>query len=468
MAIDPTSPPHGDTDIAVRDERGDLAADFVAAIDAALQADDSTRVRELAGDLHESDLADLIETIDADARPKLVRLLGDDFDFTALTELDETIRAQLLLELSPSAVAEAVLDLESDDAVAILEDLEPDEQAAILAEMPATNRLALARSLEYPEESAGRLMQTDFIAVPPFWNVGQAIDHMREATDLPDEFYELFVVDPTYRPIGTVALNRLLRAKRPTVIADLAEEIHTVSATDDQEDVARVFERYNLVSAPVVDDAGRMLGVVTIDDVVDVIEEEADEDLRALAGVGSEEELSDNFWTIARGRFAWLVVNLGTAIVASLVIGLFQDQLQQMVALAVLMPIVASQGGNAGIQTMTVAVRALATRDLGPHNALRIIGRELAVGILNGLAFAIIMGAVAYVWFRVPDLGIVIALAMLTNLVAAALGGILVPLVLDRLKADPAVSSSAFVTTVTDVVGFFAFLGIAAWWFGLR
>jgi magnesium transporter len=323
--------------------------------------------------------------------------------------------------------------------------------------------------LEFPEDSAGRLMQTDFIAVPPFWTVGQAIDYMREARDLPDEFYELFVVDPANQPIGSVALNRLLRSKRPTAITDIVgDEIHTVNASDDQEDVARVFERYNLVSAAVVDEAGRMVGVITIDDIVDVIEEEADEDIKRLAGVGSEEALSDSVWAIARGRFPWLVVNLITAIIASLVIGLFEDQLQRMVALAVLMPIVASQGGNAGTQTMTVAVRALATRALGPHNALRLIGRELLVGFLNGLAFAVVMGVIAYVWFRVPDLGFVIGLAMFTNLIAAAIGGILIPLALDRLKVDPAVSSSPFVTTLTDVVGFFSFLALAAWWFGLR
>ena len=453
---------------SIRDERGNLTAAFVDAVRDALEAGDGARVRALAGGHHESDVGDLIEALEPDDRAILVRLLGDDFDFAALTELDEAVRLRILEDLPAREVAEGVRELELDDAVYILEDLEPAERAEILSRIPAPERAALARGLEYPEDSAGRLMQTDFIAVPPSWTVGQAIDHMREADDLPDEFYALFVVDPSNRPVGTVALDRLLRSKRPTVISDIAEEtLHVVDATDDQEDVARRFERYNLVSAPVVGADARLVGVITVDDIVDVIEEEADEDLKALGGVG-DEELSDDFWTTARSRFGWLSVNLVTAVAASLVIGLFADQLQQMVALAVLMPIVASQGGNAGTQTMTVAVRALATRELGPHNALRIVGRELAVGLVNGLVFAVIMGVVAAVWFRLSDLGFVIAVAMVINLVAAALGGILIPLALNRLRADPAVGSGAFVTTVTDVVGFFAFLGLAAWWFGLR
>ncbi len=453
----------------LRDDDGHLSAAFVEAVRGAVGAGDAAVARGLVGELHEADVGDLIQAIEPEERTALVRLLGDAFDFTALTELDDAIRIEILEALPPQRVAAGIRNLESDDAVAILEDLEPDDRGAILATIPPVERVALARGLEYPEESAGRLMQTDFIAVPPFWTVGRTIDYMREETELPDEFYEIFVVDPASHPVGTVALNRLLRSKRPITIEEIAEPIaEAVRAADDQEAVARSFEHYNLVSAPVIDEAGRLVGVITVDDIVDVIEEEADEDLKALGGVGAKEALSDDFWTIARARFAWLLVNLGTAILASIVIGVFQDQLQQMVALAVLMPIVASQGGNAGTQTMTVAVRALATRELGPHNALRVIGRELLVGFINGFAFAVVMGIVAYVWFRVPDLGIVIGLAMLTNLVAAALGGILVPLALNRLKADPAVSSSTFVTTVTDVVGFFSFLGLAGWWFGLR
>ena len=344
-----------------------------------------------------------------------------------------------------------------------------EEQAEILEQLPAPERVAVERILHYPEDSAGRRMQTEFIAVPPFWTVGQTIDYMRETADLPERFYELYVVDPAYRLQGAVALDRLLRTKRPVPISELMNpERRRVRATDDQEEVARQFERYDLVSAPVVDDGERLVGVITVDDIVDVIEEEAEEDVKALGGVSRDEELSDSVWTIVRSRFPWLLANLVTALLASWVISQFEHSIGKMVALAVLMPIVASMGGNAGTQTMTVAVRALATRDLGRGNAWRVIRRELFVGMLNGLGFALIMGTIAAMWFNVTDLGLVIGLAMVTVLTAAALGGILIPLLLIRLGVDPAVSSGPFVTTVTDVVGFFSFLGIATLWFGLK
>ena len=312
-------------------------------------------------------------------------------------------------------------------------------------------------------------MQDEFIALKPDWTVGETIDFMREARDLPSRFYELYVVDAEQRLRGAVALDDLLRSKRPVPIADLmSDERHRVRATEDQQEAARLFERYDLVSAPVVDQNDRLVGVITVDDIVDIIEQKAEEEIKALGGVSGEEELSDTVWTIARGRFNWLLVNLATAFLASSVLGLFEGQLEKMVALAVLAPIVASQGGNAATQTMTVAVRALATRELSQANAWRIIVREGLVGMLNGLAFAVITGLAAYAWFRVPDLGLVIGLAMVCNLLAGALGGILIPLVLDRWRADPAVSSGVFVTTVTDVVGFFSFLGIATLWFGLK
>lgn len=312
-------------------------------------------------------------------------------------------------------------------------------------------------------------MQTEFIAVPQGWNAGQAIDYMRDTPDLPDRFYEIHAVDHAQHWHGAIPLDALLRARRPVPLADLIDEDRRrVSVLDDQGEVARLFGKYNLVAAPVVDTANRLVGVITIDDVVDVIEEEADEDLKALGGVTSDEELSDNVWTIARGRFNWLLVNLATAFLASSVLGLFEGQLEQMVALAVLAPIVASQGGNAATQTMTVAVRALATRELGSSNAFRLVMREGLVGFVNGLAFAVITGIAAVAWFKIPALGVVIGLAMLCNLVAGALGGILIPMVLERVRADPAVASGTFVTTVTDVVGFFSFLGIATLWFGLK
>ena len=305
--------------------------------------------------------------------------------------------------------------------------------------------------------------------MPPDWTVGQAIDYMRETPDLPDRFYEIYAVDAARRWQGAIPLDVLLRSRRPVPLADLIDEDRRrVAVTDDLEEVARLFGKYNLVAAPVVDAEDRLVGVITVDDVVDVIEEEADEELKALGGVTSDEELSDNVWTIAKGRFNWLLVNLATAFLASSVLGLFEGQLEKMVALAVLAPIVASQGGNAATQTMTVAVRALATRELGSSNAVRVVIREALVGLVNGLAFAVITGVAAVAWFKIPGLGIVIGLAIICNLVAGALGGILIPMVLERVRADPAVASGTFVTTVTDVVGFFSFLGIATLWFGLK
>jgi magnesium transporter len=453
----------------LRGKGGEIRAEFVEHVEQAIAARDVAALRGLTGDLHEADLGDLLEALDPDQRLRLIELMGSEFDFTALTEVDDTVREDILEELEAETVAEGVRELDSDDAVAILEDLTKEDREEILDQLPALERAELRRGLDYPEDSAGRRMQTEFIAVAPSWTVGQAIDYMRETEDLPERFFEVYIVDPSYRFLGAVTLDRLLRAKRPVPVSELMEEDrHRVRATDDQEEVARLFEHYNLVAVPVVDAADRLVGVVTVDDIVDVISEEAEEDIKALGGVSGEEELSDTVWTIAKSRFNWLLVNLATAFLASSVLGLFEASLEKMVALAVLAPIVASQGGNAATQTMTVAVRALATRDLSRANAWRVVTRELLVGLLNGIAFAVITGAIAYAWFKVPGLGFVIGLAMICNLVAGALGGILIPLVLNRFRFDPAVSSGAFVTTVTDVVGFFAFLGIATLWFGLK
>jgi magnesium transporter len=438
--------PSAEPDLPLRDEDGDLNPAFVDAIAAAIDAGDGERLRALSGDLHESDMGDLIEGLDADQRVPFVGLFGAAFDFTALTEVDEAIRLQILEALPTATVVEGVREMDNDDAVYILEDLDEEDKDEILARLPFQDRLALQRSLDYPEETAGRRMQTDFIAVPAFWTVGQTIDYLRDQTNLPDEFYEIYVIDPGFRLMGAVSLNRLLRAQRRTRVTE----------------VARLFERYNLVSVAVVDDADRLVGVLTVDDIVDVIQAEAEEDIRALAGVG-DEEISDSVFYTVRTRSIWLIVNLGTAFLASTVIGLFDGTIEKMVALAILMPIVASMGGNAATQTMTVSVRALATRDLVVGNALRIIGREAMVGVVNGFCFAIIVGVVAALWFNDPGLGLVIGAAMVINLLAAALAGILIPLALSRAGADPAVSSGVFVTMVTDVVGFLAFLGLAAW-----
>ncbi len=359
-------------------------------------------------------------------------------------------------------LARAVTELDTDDAAYLIENLEESDRQEILAQVPRLERAALERNLDYPEETAGRLMQADFVAVPPYWTTEQVIDHARETDDLPDVFSEIFVVDPAFRVLGSVELSRLLRTKRDVPVADIMDtELNLVYATDEQMEVARKFERYDLISAPVVDENDRLLGVITVDDIVEVIQSEADEDMKALGGVG-DESLTDSVLATSRSRVPWLVVNLGTAVLASCVIGAFDATIEQMVALAVLMPIVASMGGNAGTQTMTVTVRALATRKLGAANAQRIITRETLVGLLNGMTLSAIMAGIVFLWFGSGKLGAVIGVAMIINLLAAALAGILIPLALTRLKLDPAPASGVFVTMVTDCVGFFAFLGLAS------
>ena len=455
--------------LPMRNEEGEIRPEFVEEIARCIKAQDAPFLREVVAELHEADLGDLIAALDAEDRVSLVELTGTHFDFSALNEVDDAVREEILEELEPQTVAEGVRELESDDAVELLEGLDEEDQEEILEKLPPSEREEIERSLDYPEGSAGRRMQTEFITVPPDWTVGQAIDYMRDTPDLPGRFYEIYVVDAAKRWQGAVPLDVLLRSRRPVPLADLIEEDRRrVSVGDAQEEVARLFGKYNLVAAPVVDAEDRLVGVITIDDVVDVIEEEADEEIKALGGVTSDEELSDSVWTIAKGRFNWLLVNLATAFLASSVLGLFEGQLEKMVALAVLAPIVASQGGNAATQTMTVAVRALATRELGSANARRVVIREILVGFVNGLGFAVITGVAAVAWFRIPGLGIVIGLAIICNLVAGAFGGILIPMVLEKVRADPAVASGTFVTTVTDVVGFFSFLGIATLWFGLK
>ena len=453
-----------------RDDAGPLTADLVDNVVAAIDAHDRDALEGFTRDLHEADLAALIEAIEPASRSALIAILGRDFDFAALTELDENVREAILDDLPNDAVALYVRDLESDDAVTLLETLDGVDRAEVLRALPAEERATLQRSLRFPEGSAGRLMQTTMLSVPPSWTAGRAIDMLRDtpADDLPDQFYEVFVVDAAHRLLGNVFLDALMRSTPDRRLGDIMRlDRRRVSTTDDVEDVAELFERYNLVSAPVVDEAERLVGVITIDDVVDVIREEADQEIKALGGVSADEILSDKVVSIAKGRFVWLFVNLVTAFVASSVLGAFQGQLEKMVALAVLAPIVASQGGNGATQTMTVVIRALATRELSRSNAARVIGRELLVGVVNGLAFGVITGLGAALWFHKGGLGIVIAAAMLTNLVAGALGGILVPLALEYFEIDPAVSSSAFVTTVTDVVGYSSFLGFATLWYHL-
>ena len=451
----------------IYDSEGVIREDFVEAIGRAIRARDAAALKQELGTLHESEIGDLLEALQPEERRSLVTLMGTDFDFSALTEVDEAIRLDIVEHMPNEQIAAAVQELASDDAVYILEDLDEVVRDEILDNLPFTERVRLRRALDYPEETAGRRMQTEFVAVPAFWTVGQTIDYLREEQKLPERFSQIFVVDPSFRLLGAIDLDRVLRTKRTAKVEEIMHETRfAIPATMDQEEAAREFEQYDLLSAAVVDENDRLVGVLTIDDVVDVIQQEAEEDLMRMGGVG-DEELSDTVVTTSRMRVPWLVVNLLTAFLAAAVIGLFDHTIEHVVALAVLMPIVAGMGGNAASQTMTVTVRALATRDLDIYNAARIIRREIIVGFLNGVIFAILIGLVAWLWFHDVNLGGIIAAAMIINMLAAALGGILIPLLLDRLGADPAVASTVFVTTVTDVVGFFSFLGLATWWYGL-
>ncbi|TIW21830.1 MAG: magnesium transporter [Mesorhizobium sp.] len=448
-------------------EDGAVRSSFLAQIGAAIADRDTLTLKREVDDLHQSELGDLLEALHPEQRRALVELLGSDFDFSALTEVDEAIRLDIVDNLPNEQIAQAVQELDSDDAVYILEDLDQEVQEEILSQLPFTERIRLRRALDYPEETAGRRMQTEFVAVPPFWTIGQTIDYMREDKNLPDRFSQIFVIDPSFKLLGAIDLDQILRTKRAVKVEDVMHETrHAIPATMDQEEAAREFEQYDLLSAAVVDENDRLVGVLTIDDVVDVIQQEAEEDLLRMGGVG-DEELSDTITETSRSRVPWLLVNLGTAFVSASVISAFGATIEEMVALAALMPIVASLGGNAGTQTMTVTVRALATRDLDIYNAGRVIRREVMVGLLNGGIIATILGLVAGIWFHNPDLGFVIAAAMILNMLAAALGGILIPLFLDKLGADPAISSSIFTTMITDVIGFLAFLSLATWWLHL-
>jgi magnesium transporter len=448
----------------LRDEWGAFKPDIISDLVLALDAKDAKSVRAQTRDLHAADMADLIQTLAEGRRVELITLLGRSFDVEALAELDEAARDSLMEALPADVIASAIKKLDTDDALYLIEDMDRQDQAEILSKVSKEDRVALSRALDYPENTAGRLMQTEFVAVPENWTVGQVIDHVRSAKEIPEDFVEIYVVDPGSHLKGEVQLSRLLRSSRDKRIIDIIDEDATVFSVSDHEDeVAYKFEQYNLVSAAVIDSGGRLVGSLMVDDILDVIQEEAEETILRLGGVGATEVITGTVWETTRSRFLWLFVNLLTALLASWVISWFDATIQQMVALAVLMPIVASMGGNAGTQTMTVAVRALATRQLGPVNAVKVILRECSVGLINGMLFALIVGLFVWWWFGLT-LGLIIAAAMIINLLAAALAGIILPLALDHFDIDPAISSAVFLTTVTDVVGFFAFLGLATLW----
>ena len=435
-------------------------------VEEALDAYRLDAVEKIVERLHSADLADLLEHLHPEDRNTVVGLIRAHLttDAEMLTYLRDDVREQVLDLLEPEEIAQVVDELESDDAIELLEDLEDADRERVLENLSSEARHMVEEGLTFPEYSAGRLMQREVVAVPMFWTVGKLIDYLRAEEELPADFYLVFLVDPTYRPTAALLLSRILRNKRSIRLADLASEeepLRTVPVTQDQEEVAFLFRQYGLVSAPVVDDAGRLVGVITVDDVVDVIQEEAEDDLLKLGGV-QEDDLYRAVLQTTKARFSWLFVNLLTAIIASAVIAVFEDTIAQVVALAVLMPIVASMGGNAGTQTLTVAVRGIAMKELTGSTARRIVFKEILVGLLNGLMFAAIAGPLAAVWFGDWQLGLVIGSAMIINLLAAGLSGTLIPLTLERLKVDPAVASAVFLTTVTDVIGFFAFLGLAA------
>ena len=446
-----------------RDEEDySLDSRTVDAILEAVSAGDAARIDALMEPLHAADIADLLEQIGGAERRALIGLWPRGIDGEILTELDESIREEVIAALSPEVLSDAVRELDSDDVVDLIEDLQEPQQTAILEALADVDRAAVEQSLAYPEYSAGRLMQREVVMAPEHWSVGEAIDHMRgHKKDLPEQFYHVILIDPRLKPVGYVTLGKILSSKRSVKLKDIVEDsFRTISVLEDEGDVAYAFNQYHLISAPVVDVHDRLVGVITIDDAMAVLDEEHEEDVLRLAGVG-ESSISDGVFETVRQRTPWLLANLFAVNIAALVIAQFASTIQSIVALAALMPVVASMGGNAGTQSLAVAVRALATKDLTGSNAGRVVRREAMVGAVNGMLFATIMATVGYLFYGSLLLGAVLGAAMIINLVVAALAGTLVPLTLERFDLDPALASGTFVTTMTDIVGFFTFLGLA-------
>lgn len=444
-------------------EGGPITTGMVRECQDCIERGDNDHLLDLAKELHSADLGALFELLNKQDRVDLAEVIKGVLDPEVLTELEGEAFDDVIGVMEPEEVAEALGELETDDAVHILEEMDDAEEAReVLDQIPAEERVAIEESLGYPEDSAGRLMQRDLIAVPPNWTVGQTLDFMRKEKELPSEFYEIFVVDPKHKPIGTLPLGRMMQMGRGVKVSEIMNEEQTlIPVTEDQEETAYRFRQYNLISAAVVDAVGRLVGVITVDDIVDVIDEEAEEDILALAGV-KEGDVNVSVTDITKTRFKWLLINLVTAIAASGVIVLFEASIEKLVALAVLMPIVASMGGNAGAQTMTIAVRAIAMHELTSANMIRVLTKEVLGSLINGSLLAILIGVLSWLWFENLQLGLVIGAAMMINIFMAAMSGILIPMALDRAKIDPAVASTVVVTTITDVLGFFAFLGLAA------
>ena len=450
-----------DSDLGSKDASYVIDKQKMAIVLSALASGNRVDLTEVLEPLHPADIADIIEQLNTTDRARFIRLYDTEFYGDILSEIDEHIREEVISELNPDVLAEAVRDLESDDVVDIVEDLEEEQKETILKALDEGDRVAVQSLLSYPERSAGRLMQREVVMAPEHWSVGMAIDFLRNDANLPEQFYHIVLVDPRLHPVGNVSLGKLMSSKRSVLLREIIEDVFQVIPADqDEADVAYAFNQYHLISAPVVDMENRVVGVITIDDAMVVLDEELEEDIMLLAGVG-DSSVSDTIIETVRGRLPWLAVNLATAILASIVIAQFEATIAQFVALAILMPIIASMGGNAATQSLTVAVRAIATKDISSTNIGRVIRREVGVGILTGLIFAVSMGLIGVFWFGTAMLGVVIAISMLINLVVANLAGTTIPVILEKLGIDPALASGAFVTTVTDVVGFFAFLSIA-------
>jgi magnesium transporter len=440
----------------------DFNKNFITIFSDKINISDLQFINQTLKDLHPSDVANLIENLAEETRIKLIEIESFNIAPEIFIELNESIQSEVLKLLSIDSITNIVKRLESDNAVAILENLELDKKNLILDKLPPKDRFLLEEGLSYPEDSAARIMQREFTAIPSDWTVGQTIDYLRENKELPQEFLEIFIVDNEFKPIGIVPSSRVLRTPRDSKMNSIMREMPVlISVNMDKEEVGITFENYNLLSAGVVNKNNKLVGVITADDVVTVVQEEAEEDVLRLAGVGNE-EITDTVFVKTRRRFNWLLVNLGTALLASWVISIFGAEIEKVVALAFLMPIVASMGGNAGMQTLAVTIRAIATKELSSSNMNKIVGKEFLIGVLNGIIFAIITGLIVHLWFKQIDLSIIIAASMVLNMIVAGLCGILIPVTLKKMNIDPALASSVFVTTVTDVIGFLSFLGIGS------
>ena len=443
----------------------DFNKDFINLFSDKIKSKDLAFINQTLADLHPADVANLIENLDTGAREKLIEIEAFNIEPEIFIELNESVQSEVLLHLSPESIAKILHKLESDNALQILENLEEKKKGKVLNKLSPQDRFLLEEGLSYPEDSAARIMQREFTAVPSDWTVGQTIDYLRENKELPEEFLEIFIVDNDFKPIGTVPSSRVLRTSRNSKMNSIMREVPVlISVNMDKEEVGHTFENYNLVSAGVVNKDNKLIGMITADDVVTVVQEEAEEDVLRLAGVG-DEEITDSVLVKTKRRFNWLLLNLFTALLATWVISRFGASIEQMVALAFLMPIVASMGGNAGMQTLAVTIRAIATKEISSSNFSTIVGKEFFIGILNGIIFAIITAIIVQLWFKESILTMLIAVSMVLNMIVAGLFGILVPISLKKLNIDPALASSVFVTTITDVIGFLSFLGLGSYFF---